>query len=321
MRYLTEEILEAAQDSEFFPTGQSTFTDEMLTKYASQEMLTRLVPHLMKRRQNFFQATKLVPITSGLGRYPVPERAIGVTFRNLWLLDDASDQNERQKLVKVDSEDVRSRGNGVPSAFELEGDEVILTPTPTIENAALLFSIYRRPNRLVATSSCAKITDIATVGGITTFSVDTDLSVAGGLAVGDQADFLSGKSPFLLWAEDVVITSITSSTIAVAASDVQNAAGSVEPQVGDYICPAQTACIPMLPVEYHPILAELVAWRAIKACGARANLEACSSNIKDLLENIGGLVAQRVETQPDLVMPDNGLLSAMQGGALDAFLR
>lgn len=321
MYYNTEDLLVSAKNSEFFPTGQNTFTDTMLISYGSEEQQIRIVPHIMKMRQQFFKDTKQTNIVGNLRRYSVPERAIGTTFRTLFYMPDATNIDVKYRMTKVDSEDIQ--GNYVtgtaPYGYDLSGDEVLLVPKPQNSTGAILFSYYRRPNQLSATSDCTKITDVSSAAGSTTFTVDTDMSSA--WVVGGTLDIISGRAPFFSWSDDVVITSITSTTVVVDTTSVQDESGAVEPRAGDYICPAKYSNVPQLPSEYHSILAELIAWRALKASGAQQNLAACGANVKDMLEQVATLIENRVETSPDLIFEPNGLIGALGGRNYSSFTR
>src|SRR3990167_2390078 len=95
---------------------------------------------------------------------------------------------------------------------------------------------HRRPNEVVATTSATKITAKSVGASTTTFTVNTDLT--GSLSAGSLIDFINGQPPFLLWAEDVAISSITATSIVVSNDDIENEASEVEIGTNDYICAA-----------------------------------------------------------------------------------
>lgn len=317
MMYLTEGLVAAAKRSEFFPTGQTTLTDpDDLIAFANEEMQTKLIPALMSVRQDMFRAREIVPLQGGLNHYPIPERAVGSAFKDLWYLPDPATPWVKRPLRKVDAhnEDRFDMSQGIPSVFNLEGDEVILIPTPAPNSGAIMFTFYERPNQLIPTASCARITGISSAGGLTTLTVNTDLTaqvVDTPLVNGAKVDVLASTSPFRLWAKAAVIQSITATTIVLNTVDVSNEIGTVEPQIGDYVCPAQRTCIPMIPQEFHPILAEMICFRALKSLGAAQKLQICSENIRDMVKNLVGLVANRVEAEVDVVYDRDSLFNGM----------
>jgi hypothetical protein len=313
MSFLIEDIITAAKRSEFFPTSQATFSDpDDLIAFANEEFRTKLMPAMMAVRQEYFGASEVVSLRSGVKRYGIPERAIGNALKAVWYVSDTSDLETRKILKKKNKIEMGSLGNslGDPAAFYVEGDEIVLDGVPSGINAqGVLFDYYERPSLLVPTTSCAKITAVSSLAGTTTLTVDTDLTST--LSAGSLVDFLSAKSPYKLWSKDIAITVITSTTIAVATSDLQDESGAVEPQTSDYICPAQQTNIPMIPQEFHPILAEMICYRALKALGATQKLQTVEGNIQAMLQMALNLMANRVEAEVDVVYDGNGFLSAV----------
>jgi hypothetical protein len=319
MGFLTEDLVNAIKLSEFFPNSQSTLDDpDDFISHANTEMQTKLVPMIDRSRQGFFASTKQVTLTDGLNRYALPERAFMNTFRDLWWMPDASKPWDKRPLPRVapHNRDLHDAESGEPSGYMIEGDEIVILPTPGANMGAILFDYKERPNQIAATSTCAKITAVSTVGATTTFTVNTDLT--GSLSAGSLVDFLSAKSPFRLWAKDVTISAITSTTIAVTAADVSNDVDAVEPIVGDYICPAQTTCIPMIPQEMHAILAELVCRRILKALGDHEAVAEVEKNVKEMIELMISETSQRVESSVEVIYDRHSILNqGVSAGASD----
>lgn len=315
MRYLTEDLITAAKHSEFFPTGQTTFTDQspddMLLRYANEELQTKLLPLLISARADYFAAVSQVTLKNNLNHYAFPERAAGNVLKDIFYCPDSSQVTTRWTIPRFDVHDLGSRSSitGMPSGFYIQGDEVILTPTPSGMSGVqvLLMHYFMRPNELVMTSDCAKITGSATSGDNTVFSVDTDLT--GSLSVGDKLDFISGTSPFRPWSIDVPVVAIDATSITVLSAQVTDESGALEPVKGDYISPAQTANVPMIPQEFHPILSEMIAYRALKALGTTTHLQACAQNIKDMIQGAMKLINNRIEGEPEVVYDSSGFLT------------
>lgn len=329
MFYKTEDIVAAAKRSEFFPTGQSTFADpDDLVAFANEEMQIKLVPLMLSAREDYFLAPpKYVPLKNSLDHYAIPERAIGNDFKDIFWVPkaflpgtttvDQTNSVVRTPLPKQQVHDARSYigANGMPSGFYMRGDEAVLVPVPSglSGTEALAFYYFMRPNRLTPTSNCAKITAISTASGVTTCTVDTDLTSAGTatlqLASGALVDIISATSPFRPRAIDVTIQTISSTQFTFTATDIQDESGTTTPVVGDYICTAQTTNIPFFPQELHPILSEMICFRALKALGLLPKMQACAQNIKDMLQGTLHMISNRVESEPDVVFDSAGFLS------------
>lgn len=317
MFYKTEDLIASAKRSEFFPVGQTTFSDpDDLIAFANEEMQTKLVPSILSAREDFFLTKKQINIQGGLNRYALPERAIGNALKDLLYMPNATDQTTLYPLAKTTIHDIPSWGNGnvSPGQFYLEGDDIIILPTPSSTQGALLPYYFARPNQLVSTTSCAKITAV-TVGPIqTTLTVNTDLTNANlttPIAASSLIDLLSAKSPFKLWSSDVSVQSITSTTIVLNNSDIQDAASNTLPKVGDYVCPAQQANIPMIPSEFHPILSEMIAYRALKAIGDVNHMQVVKAHIQEMIQDAFKLIAMRIEQEMDVVYERSSILNSV----------
>lgn len=309
MAFLSEDLLNEIKLSSFAPISQSTFATSDLLAIANKEMSLKVVSDIMSVREDFFLKTKQEALVADVDHYRVPKQAVGNSLKAVFIVD-ASGNERRINRIDVEQRYRYAGQTGEPQKFYLEGDEVVLCPCPATSSGYVLFSYFARPNILVETSSCAKITAIGTSGSNTVFTVDTDLSPS--LSSGDEVDFLSAKSPFLLWADEVDIVSISATQIEVLTSSVVNAASVTEPQVGDYICPTGCANIPMIPIEFHPVLAEMAAVRMLRSLGDLNKVNAAKAELQEMRMEALRLIKNRVEVSPISVSGRNPLMSAFR---------
>lgn len=306
MAFFVEDLLTSAKMRSFAPISQSTFQDSDLTTIASEELTLKLVSDIMSVREEFFLTTKTVSIIAGIDHYTIPKMAIGNTINQLLYRDAGGVEVELQRKSASDRWKYSS-GTGTPEAYYFEGDEVVLCPAPSASVGSIVFSYFRKPNKLAQTADCAKITAVSSLAGTTTLTVDTDLTAS--LTVGSKIDFLSASSPYLLWASDVSITAITSTTIEVATTDISDAVGSVEPQVDDYICQNGFANIPQVPDELYPVLCQLVAVRMLAGLGDLNKWNAAKAELGEMRKEALKLIKNRAEAQPRTVN-GNGMINA-----------
>ena len=304
MGFLIEDLITSIKYKSFVPVSQNTFQPSDIITIADENLLLKLVSDLFSQREDFFLKLKLTPITANYDHYPMP-RSIGNAIKCLWFVDSAGNYYPIEK-IDVDQKHKWIGMSGQPSKFYIEGDEVVILPMPSTSTGSLAFEYYAKPNRLVATSSCAKITGISSLAGFTTFTVDTDLTAS--LFVNSKIDFLSAIDPFLLWFDTITITDITATTISVATSDVTNSAGNIEVNLSDYICPNGKANIPMIPEEFHPVLAQMSAVSLLAGLGDLNKWQAAKSELVELRREALKLVKNRVESSPVRVSQRNGLL-------------
>ena len=306
MAFFAEDLLTSAKLRSFAPISQTTFQDSELRSIANEEMLLKLVSDILSVKEEFFLTTKVTAITGSIDHYPVPKMAIGNTINQLRLRDSANTEVEL-KRISASEADQYAGVTGVPEAYYFEGDEVVLCPKPSESTNSIVFSYFRKPNKIIDTASCAKITAVSSSGGSTTFTVDTDLTAS--LSAGDKVDFLSGSSPYLLWADEVSITSITSTTVVVATSSVSDAVSTVEPQVNDYICPTGYANIAQIPDELYPVLCQMVAVRMLAGLGDINKWNAAKAELAEMRKESLKVIKTRAESQPKRVR-GNGIVKA-----------
>lgn len=296
MSYFVEDLLERVKRRSFAPISQSTFQDSDLIDLLNEELDLNLVASLVEEREDFFLTTEDTAILQDTNYYPIPSRAIGNALKSLFYVDD-SGYLSPLKLIDPSRRAEFTQTGTRPEAFYIEGDEVVLVPTPSVTLGSLRFSFPSKPNKLIATSSCAKITTVTNNDPTATFAVNTDLTA--NLSAGDYVDFLSVTSPYKLWSYRVEITQITSSEIEVDLADVINQAGSsIEPQVNDYICPTGFANIPQIPTAYHPVLAQMGVVTMLEGLGDLNKLARASATLQKLEINAKKLIRNRVESSP-----------------------
>lgn len=312
MSFLVEDLIDSVKDRSFAPISQATFQEADIIRILNEEMKLKVVADLQRAREDFFYYEKSLTILANKARYMMPKNAIGNTLTAILYVD--ANGKEYPPLTRRDVSDLSdfTQATGQPRHFYFIGDQIGLYPYPESAGGTLKLVFPKRPNQLIATSSCAKITNVSSAGGTTTFTVDTDLTAS--LTTGDLVDFLRAESPYALWADEVAITAITSTTIAVATTAVDDVDGSVLPAADDYICPSGYANIAQIPEEFQMVLAQMGANRLIRGLGDLNKLAEGRSELKELRDEAMALIRQRAETAPDKVYRKNPLLRAFRGG-------
>lgn len=303
MAYFTEDLIVSIKNRSLAPISQNTFSDSDLLLLAYEEMELKLLSDLVKAREDFFLTSELVSIQSGNARYSVPSRAIGESIKALFYLESGIER----KLQKIDiSESYKWYGQtGSPSVFAFEGSEVVIFPTPSNSAGQLDFKFAAKPNKLVLSTYCGAITSVSNDTTNASFVVNTDLTAS--LSVGAYVDFISVRSPFKTYVYRLPILQITSNQIDVSLSGVVNGAGTIKPQVGDYICPSESSNIPQIPTAFHPVLAQMTAVRLLESLGDAKKLAAARATQEQMRTEALSLVRNRVESLPEKIRPKKNL--------------
>jgi hypothetical protein len=310
--YTTDDLIDEIKRLSFVPNVNSGLQDVDYIAILNDELVLRLTNEIMKVRQNFFLKKTTQTMSALVPNYALPRRAIGNVLKTIYMFYPP---NQRSEVKYRDIDILEGQdlivGTGEPLHFFMYGDDYMLVPTPSSSGTLELW-FFQALSKLVAVSSCAQVTGVSTVGGTTTFTVDTDLTAS--LSTGDTIDFQSLNSPFKLTAQDVAITSISSTQIAVAATDVQNEAGTVKPQVDDYICPAFESCIPQVPREFHAVLAQMAVLTILQPLSHTEKYALAKDRLKEMKDAAFNLIANRVESQPEILVDSGGFNAFIGGG-------
>jgi len=293
MKMLTEQLVASAKLRTLAPISQQTFKESDVIIILNEEMSNFVIPAIERVREDMWLRSEERAVIPGVPRYILPERALGESLKVVFYKNDQNSKYELARLKVSDTDSFStSAGNERPSGIFLEGAFIRLVPKPS-SSGTLEMWYYNRPNRLVETTRCARITNISSLGGTTTFTVDTN--IVGEAPTGSKVDIVSNRSPFVIWGEGVVTTLVNTNTVEVATADIVDEVGTVLPKIGDYICAEQTTNIPQLPQEFHPILAQAAACRLLSALGDLGKLQEAQATRDRMMQGALSLVTNRIE--------------------------
>jgi len=313
MAYLVEDLIEGVKRRGYIPISQSTEDTDSLIERLNDELSLTLVPAIESVKENYWLTSERVPIVANKYLYSIPSRASGTALKDIWLLDQSYNYLRTIPRVDVHNMGTLNTVSSTVIGILLKGDQFQVLPTPSATTGYLEVWYYQRPNRLISTSSCAKITNVSSAGGTTTFTVDTDLTTS--LFVGDLVDFINAQTPFSTQADDVAITAISSTQIQVATTDVENEVDVVIPGNGDYICPAGYANIAQIPSDFYPALAQAAAVACLESQGDLNKKQVAEATLGRLMSAALKLIANRLEGEPELVMNKDGIVNAIGNAA------
>lgn len=288
MTYLTSDLITAIKRRSAVPTSQVTFSSTDFAQLADEEIRSKLAPLVLKTMEELWVRFVDTPVIANQSNYLIPTRAIASALRNVQLVDQNNPQNRRE-LERLSPEDLTSTYTGdyrfviTKAGFYMEGNNVVLYPTPTSTQNLLRLSYYCRPNSLVDVSACAQVQSIDTsLNQITVTSLPTTFSTATPL------DFVKANPGFECSAIDQTPTNIAGMVLTF---------GSTLPtdlSVGDYLCLAGQSCVVQIPVELQPLLVQYVVVRVLSSQGDAESLAAAIKELEKLEANALLLISPRV---------------------------
>ena len=284
------------------PENQSTFTTADFLDLANEEIITEIVPEILRLHEDYLMVTTSTPLLANTDRYVIPHRAIGNKLREVSFRDESGNVLEmtRVGIGDLPEYNLPFTQNRI-HAYYIENNEIVLLPPQTGSPiGSLVFTYYLRPNELVTEDRVATITNINTSTGEIT--VNTVPSV---FSINNTYDIIKAKSPHNTISLELTATAIntTTNTITFATSDL-----SSRLEVGDYINLACETIVPQIPADLHSMLAHKVAMRCQEAMGDLQALQLSTQKERRIEDRLTNLIDNRVEDAPRKINNRHGHL-------------
>ena len=144
--------MQSIQDRIMFPFSQATLSFNSVLAMVNEELIDNAVPSLREMHDEYFVYTKNVPLIPNVGIYPIPDRAQGMTLRDINFVDAGG---RFQEMARISPEDKayfqggNSNNEQTYSKFYVQGNNIVLGPIVTQVTGSLNMSFFMRPNFLV----------------------------------------------------------------------------------------------------------------------------------------------------------------------------
>lgn len=289
MSYLSSDLATAVQRYAAVPLSQVTFQSTDLYALMDDSIRAKIVPLVIKHMSEYYVYAVNNSIVVNQNAYAIPPRAINMILRSVEIVSSV-DPDLKINVEQLNREDLYASFSGnnriliKKNGFYLEGNNIILYPTPIIQDPdTLRLNIYIRPNQLVDPSACGLITAINP-----TAQTITVAAVPSAWTTSNTVDLVKANPGFDCTAIDQVITNINSGVITFASALPSTVS------VGDYVCLAGQSCVVQVPVELQPLLTQYVVVRVLSAQGDGNALKAAIAELEALEKNASMLLAPRV---------------------------
>ena len=156
----SDSLVESVTRRISFPLSQNTLQYNDILAMASEELMLNAVPQIMQEHAEYFIFKVMVPIVSGISRYEIPYRTMGMALRDLEYSDASGNFFKMTRTAPEDRAfwQLNVGSNQAIAKYYLEGNEVVLTPEIVNSPTGFLnFFVYLRPNQLVRNDRAAVI--------------------------------------------------------------------------------------------------------------------------------------------------------------------
>jgi hypothetical protein len=241
-----------------------------------------LASEILAAREEFLLFQDSLAVTAGQQGYRIPYRALNGIIRHMWFEDGTTNRWYLYPLAIESIENYATNEAGTPHGFFVQGNQIMLLPTPNISGTLQMIYPFR-PSNLVDVSTTATITAI---NGSTVTFANMPTNFASGLQY-DIIDHLAGNG---IVGYD--LPAVVSGNTLIFANLPANAA------VGNYVALAQQSPVPMLPDEADPLLLEMTVLRIEIIRGNPARIKNSAALVQDKRKGFDQLLANRIISKP-----------------------
>lgn len=300
MAYLSTDLMAAVKRYAAIPTSQVTFLPADFYAFADDSIRLKILPLVLKHMAEYYVYPFNFSVNSNQNLYAIPSRAVNMNLRSVEIVS-SSDADTKVNLEQLNREDLYAGISGnvryliKKNGFYVEGNNLVLYPTPTQDLDILRMNIFIRPNQLVDPGACAQITAINTGSNQLTTS-----GVPSSWLTSNTFDLIKAQPGFDPTAIDQNVTNINSGVITFTSTLPSNVS------IGDYICLAGQSCVVQVPVELQPLLFQYVVVRILSAQGD-PKLKDAKEELKQLEDNASLLLTPRVQGSVKRVVNARGI--------------
>ena len=303
MRYTVDEVITAVKRNAAIPTSQKKFSNSDFLAFMNEELQLTLVGELISQKEDYFIVTSNTALAANTSEYDIPPTAIGWKLDAVGYVNDAGDYTPLAKVTRSQRGMYqRLLDSSAPTAYYVQGNKVILVPNAgATVDGSLQFDYVRLQSELVLTASCGLISSVSTSGDNYLIDVNQVPNLASGI------DVISGTNPFNLIAEAASATS-GATTITAAQSDFERA-----PVIGDFVAATGQTCIPFIPEDYHPALAQAVAIRCLASSNDAGAIRTQMAVLQNMFNVIRNRSKIRVNAGPQKIVSRSRIINLMRG--------
>jgi hypothetical protein len=252
-QFTAEELLSLIRkNGGFTDLGTDGTADDDLLQYCNEELLG-LYAEVTQLNENYFVVTDRIPMISGTSKYRIPHRAMFQKIRNIHGVTSEGNTYSIREISRENAAGLSSSTTSCPEAFYVENNHIRVWPDVSTTEGYLDVAYMFRPGDLVYSTECRQVSTVSLITGVVTVA-----TAPSGFTSSVRYDFhdqYSGASP-KAWG---LACSIVGTDMTFTPADINGSAtGRFPIEVGDWVCVAESAALPGIPRELHPIIAQAV---------------------------------------------------------------
>jgi hypothetical protein len=159
----SDDLIASVQRKIAMPLSQATFSNDDILAFANEEMMISQVPSVLLYHEEYFVHQVTIPLVTGVSRYAIPDRAIGMRLRDVKWMDNAGNMFDMTRVAPEDKAffQLNIGANQAIHKFYVEGNELVLVPAVVSSPTGnLIVSFFLRPNQLVQNAKSCTVVGI-----------------------------------------------------------------------------------------------------------------------------------------------------------------
>lgn len=283
------------------PTSANTLQPDDVIEFLDEEMRASTVPLILAAQEEYYVQNYDQSLVLGTYNYTIPQRAAFATWRDVVFVDPIGNEINMTELAPEYVKITYPVGNMPPMytfGFILQNDHIIIWPnTSTLPTQyTLRMKVKRRPNHLTSVDNCGQVTAVNSGTG----EVTTDNNGDGTWTTSTTFDIIPNSPQFTSRGDDLAISAINQATPTATILTFSSLPSTVA--VGDWVCPAAMSCIPQIPYDLFPLLAQRGVIRSLEALGDNQNLQIAERKYQDMAADFARTVSPRVQGTPKKIV-------------------
>lgn len=288
-------LVKSVQRRILLPLSNNTLTSDEIIEILDEEMRTTVVPLVLAAKEEFYVQNYDQTPTVGVYNYAIPERAAFATWRDVVWVDTLGNEVAMTELAPEYTKITYPVGNLPPIytfGFILQNDEIILwPPNSTVPTQyQLRMKIKRRPNHLTSVDNCGQVTAVNSGSLQVTLNSNGDTT----WTTSTTFDAIPNSPQFTSLGDDLTISTINQATPSATVLTFNSGDYPTGIAVGDWICPATLSCVPQIPYDMFPLLAQRGVIKCLEALGDNQGLQVAERRYQDMASDFARTVSPRI---------------------------
>jgi hypothetical protein len=294
-KYTAEELIDIVRARAGMGDAETEgTTDTDILNVLNEEAQCTLYPVVQRAREEYFLTRERTSLVSTRALYRIPTRAMQMRMKAVIFVDTSGNRNHLLQIPVANQAEFASTDTSTtdPIGYSIEGNYIRLLPIDATGWSGTLEVLYfLRPGEIVLSTACRQITNVSS--GVVTIAASPTT-----WTTGDTYDVHSGSSGAELKAWDLTCSAINVATteFTFTATDIDGSTtGRLPVAIGDWLCLSETAALPGLPRELHPVLAQAASCRFLESTDPE-RFQVANAELQALLKRQYELFSDRDES-------------------------